>query len=131
MHKHFYKTNKMCYHRKKNWVADNQLFKFPNVTETGCSKYCWCGIISKEIVSTNFALKDWRYEQVYIFLNFEINSLKADRRSFMGFTYIYKNETFSSSIYLSTLAILSCSGNQMCLAIQYNERVHRRATTRQ
>lgn len=23
---------------KKNWVADNQLFKFPNVTETGCCK---------------------------------------------------------------------------------------------
>lgn len=38
MHKHFYKTNEMCYHRKKNWVADNQLFKFPNVTETGCCK---------------------------------------------------------------------------------------------
>lgn len=62
------------------------------------AKYCWCGIISKEILSRNFALKDWRYEQVYIFLYFEINSLKADRRSFMGFTYIQKWNFFDFNI---------------------------------
>lgn len=90
MHKHFYKTNEMYYHRKKYWVADNQLFKFSNVTETGCCKILLMQNNLLRNLINKFCFKGLALRTSIYYLYFEINSLKADSRSFMCFTYIQK-----------------------------------------